>query len=179
MPTGPASRRLAISGPKGRFECPWQVFSQLRDNVQHHLEGGYPRGDFGTLHSIADLVDTPATATVEANRLRDEIRAAWRGLSDKPGTDVAVSLRTMAVLHEEQALPAVRGTVLARVSGWPVPVPPQEAQSLGQMFRGVVLELLRITANASDEDCVQVLADTHSRAKRASSPRHSLSGATE
>jgi hypothetical protein len=45
---------LAFSGPGGSLEVRWIVYALLRDNVQHHLEGGKPSAAFSAVHETSE-----------------------------------------------------------------------------------------------------------------------------
>jgi hypothetical protein len=141
---------LLFSGPSGSFERRWIVYAMLRDNVQHHLEGGAPSPDFGALHAVSDAV-LNGSATVSALKLRGEVERATV-LVGRPISDLAVSIRTRAVTTRVFPLPQVRGTLLASQAGWGLPFPLEQARTLGDLFGSMVEELLRVTEGAREGD---------------------------
>jgi hypothetical protein len=145
---------LVFSGPGGSFERRWIVYAMLRDNVQHHLEGGTPSLGFSALHALSDAV-LNGSATVSALKLRDEAERATV-LIDRPISDLAVSIRTRAVTTRVFPLPEVRGTLLASLAGWGLPFPLEHARKLGDLFGSLVDELLRVTEGAREGDEVTV-----------------------
>lgn len=140
---------LTFLGHKGSFERRWIVYAMLRDNVQHHFEGGTPSGEFKTIHSIGDALVTGRTI-VPASALRSEVQRA-RELLDKPIADLAVSVRTRAVCAMAFPLPETRGTALAKDADWTAPFPLTGLATLGDLFGSFVDELLRITEGGEGE----------------------------
>jgi hypothetical protein len=138
----------------------WTLFSLLRDNVQHHLEGGMPSGQFPAVHAVAYLIGAGGSVKVSARQIRDEVRWVFGGLRCRPVRELAISIRTAAVLANAWPLPAVRGTTLVRVAGWPVPESLAEATTLGGAFGRIAFDLARITEQATKGDQVSVMADS-------------------
>ena len=84
--------RLILIGIAGRRELDWASYALVRDNVQHFVEEGQPSARFAALHAIEAAVDTGATHTVEAARLRGELLQARFSLRKLKIRDAAVSI---------------------------------------------------------------------------------------
>lgn len=145
---------LSFFGPSGSFERRWIVYAMLRDNVQHHLEGGTPSPAFAALHAVSDALAHGET-TVSARTLREQVERA-RPLTEKPIDELAVSLRTRAVCSLHFPLPETRGTSLASRVDWPTSNVTAGAKTLGDLFGDLVSELLRITEGAGESDLVTI-----------------------
>jgi hypothetical protein len=102
---------LTFDGPGGSFERRWIVYAMLRDNVQHHLEGGEPTPAFQHLHQLGDALSS-GSVSVPALALRGELERL-AGLLERPLSQLAVSLRTRAVHMLHFPLPSRGGTSLA------------------------------------------------------------------
>lgn len=146
---------MSFIGPSGSFERRWIVYAMLRDNVQHHLEGGTPTEEFGALHRLGDAMWT-GKVSVPALALRAELSKAAELLA-RPIADLAVSIRTRAVCTYTLNRPDERGTVLARLMEWEVPYPLLDAATLDDAFGSLHAELMRITEGATPTDVVEVL----------------------
>lgn len=146
---------MSFTGPKGWIEQRWIVYALLRDNVQHHLEGGAPSKDFEALHSFASVLGG-ARVCVSAARLRDELTRAKRDLCARPIDDLAISLRTRSVIALSWPPPDRVETSLVKDSSSSIPMLGGNARSLDDVFGHLVDGLLRITEGASDVDVVEV-----------------------
>jgi len=146
---------LMFQGPGGSFERRWIVYAMLRDNVQHHLEGGTPSSAFSRVHGLGDAL-TGTEVVVPALELRNELEHL-HGVLERPIADLAVSLRTRAAHSLRFPLPAERNTVLAAAIDWEPPFPLKGAATLGDAFGSLVSELLRITEGAKAGDVVRVV----------------------
>jgi hypothetical protein len=146
---------LIFQGPGGSFERRWIVYAMLRDNVQHHLEGGAPSGEFSALHTLGEALSN-GEVTVPAPKLRSELLRA-RVLLDRPADDLAVSVRTRAACNLSFPLPAVSATALAAQEDWTVPFPMEGAETLGDLLGSFLEELLRVATGASDSDVVRAI----------------------
>jgi hypothetical protein len=145
---------LTFEGPKGSFERRWVVYAMLRDNVQHHLEGGEPTTDFRRLHSLGEALST-GSVSVPALELRTEL-GRLDGLLALPISRLAISLRTRAVHTLSFPLPDLRATSLVSTVGWAPPFPLAGAHTLSDAFGSLVVELRRITDGAAPGDEVTV-----------------------
>jgi hypothetical protein len=146
---------LSFLGPGGSFERRWIVYAMLRDNVQHHLEGGTPSPDFACLHALGEALVAGSVA-VPALSLRSELMRA-RQLLDRPIDDLAISLKTRAAHMLSFPPPEQRSTdLVSKVGGLP-PFPLEGAGTLGDAFGSLVLELLRISEGASPSDVIEVV----------------------
>jgi hypothetical protein len=141
---------LAFQGPNGAFERRWIVYAMLRDNVQHHLEGGTPTEAFSALHALSTALSS-GEVKVPARQLHAEMTRA-RELLERPISDLAVSIRTRAVLALCQSFPDLRGTELVSVAQWTAHLPICGAETLADVFGSLVQELLRVTEEATEED---------------------------
>jgi hypothetical protein len=138
---------------KGEHEgsVEWSQYALLRDNVQHYLEFGQPRNSFTALHTVESAVDGEQRR-VRAQELRQEVKDAWEALAGVTLEQSAVSLRTRAIMTGCEQAPQVRGTVVARLAGWELPVRGSAGQPLRELLRGFVEVVLSLTANAGRED---------------------------
>ncbi len=150
-------RRMSLTfhGPRGGFERRWIVYAMLRDNVQHHLEGGAPTEAFSALHALGAALSR-GEVTVPARKLHAELTRA-RGLLDRPIDDLAVSIRTRAICSLLFPLPNLQATELASAAEWTVPFPMAMGKTLGDVFGSLVEELLHVTEGASEEDVLTAI----------------------
>jgi hypothetical protein len=146
---------LSFLGPRGGVERRWIVYAMLRDNVQHHLEGGAPSSEFANLHAIADAL-VSGRVTVPALALRSEL-ARLEPLLARSIDDLAVSVRTRAVQSMSLPLPEQPSTELITELDWTLPFPLSGASTLADAFGSLVVELLRITEGAGGSDVVEVV----------------------
>jgi hypothetical protein len=134
--------RLVVVETGHAAECDWVLCTSLRDNVQHHLEGGHPGGTFLSIHALADRCWAGSEVQISAVDLADELRQV-RPLLAALGVDrLAISIRSRAALTGAPAAPAVRGTILWRLTGWQLPVTLEGARSVGEVFAGLFDGLL-------------------------------------
>jgi len=146
---------LSFIGPTGSFERRWIVYAILRDNVQHHLEGGVPGPQFAALHAIGGAL-AQGEVRVSAPVLHAELERV-RPLLERPLLELAVSERTRAVCMLDLPLPAASATMLASSAGWQPPLPAHNPQTLGDVFGSLVVELLRVTEGAAEGDELTVV----------------------
>jgi hypothetical protein len=146
---------LTFTGPRGSFERRWIVYAMLRDNVQHHLEHGQPTPAFQHLHSLGQALST-GTFSVPALALRDEL-GRLASILELPIAELAISVRTQAVLTLLFPLPERSGTMLASDVGWELPFPLDGAMTLQDAFGSLVSELLRVTDGAVPADTLTVV----------------------
>lgn len=147
--------KLWIAGTRLAVECDWALCTSLRDNVQHHLEGGRPSGTFPAIHALADRCWAPASVSVESRQLRGELERA-RALESLPIGRLAMSIRSRAALTGAPVAPAVRGTELVRLVGWRAPVRVVGATSLGNVLGDTMRRLLEFCAAAGDAAVILV-----------------------
>ena len=147
---------MSFTGPRGWIEQRWIVYSLLRDNVQHHLEGGAPSGAFEALHSLAGAIGG-ARVVVPALRLRAELERAKAALAGRPLDDLAISLRTRSVLSFHWPPQDRRETALVKTWGGSIPFISPSAATLDEVFGHLLDGLLRITDGASEGDTVEVI----------------------
>jgi hypothetical protein len=130
----------------------------LRDNVQHHLQAGRPVPGYHWIHAIADAVIGVDSAQPPACELWTELSLAFDGIRELGIEDLAMSLRTRSTLTGIQSLPAVRGTILLRRAGWPTPLRLACANTLGDLFGGLVRGIERITLSGNALGIVEVVS---------------------
>ncbi|HEY2409242.1 MAG TPA: hypothetical protein VGI10_24725 [Polyangiaceae bacterium] len=133
----------------------WVRFSLFRDNVQHHLEGGLPSSDYSELHSIALAIEGH-DLSLSARQLRRQVLRARAALSELSGDEIAISIRTRAILTGARELPCVHGTVLASAVGWEPSLPEVWVKRFSQLCAPFVNAVLDVTEAASAEDTVLV-----------------------
>ena len=141
-------------GPRGQVEQRWVVYAALRDNVQHHLEGGSPSEDFSALHTIATAL-TGARVVVPAAKLHDELLRA-RALLERPASDLAISARTRSLMAMSWPPPDIRETVLASDVGGLPALLGGNPRTLGDVFGHLLEHLLAITEGAGSEATLAV-----------------------
>jgi hypothetical protein len=141
---------LVFTGPGGSTERRWIVYALLRDNVQHHLEGGEPGKSFPAVHAVSSALGG-GKAQVSASELREELERA-RALEDRPIEELALSPRTVAVISHRWPPPKDASTKLA--SQWAIKIPAAHgAKTLGDVFGNLIEDLLRV---AGDGDGAEV-----------------------
>jgi hypothetical protein len=133
----------------------WSAYALLRDNVQHYLESRPGRSGFAALHEIERVVDGQPRS-VSALALRRELQQAWSALAGLKLAQSAVSLRTRAILTGCDRPPAIRATVVARLTGWPLPVTGSDEQPLRAHLADFVEALLVVTDAATSTDDLYV-----------------------
>jgi hypothetical protein len=143
--------KLLIRNGERERRVEWSQYALLRDNVQHYLEFGQPRNSFTALHAVEIAVDGERRR-VRAQELRQEVQDAWNALAHVTLEQSAVSLRTRAIMTGCERAPQVRGTVVARLAGWDLPVQGLAHQPLRELLSGFVEVVLSLTENASKED---------------------------
>lgn len=132
---------IRFSGPLGGFRTGAEQVLLLRDNVQHHLQGGVPSPEYPRIHAMADVVFAAGPATFPAADLWSELTRAFRRLEHLEYRELAMSIRTRAILTHTRALPAVRGTALVRMTGWRVPMATAGVSTLGELFQSLLTRL--------------------------------------
>ncbi len=137
--------RIEIGGPNGAMFCEWSAAALLRDNVMHWLEDEEPSGRFPAIHALADWSPTCGRTPVRAEDLADELAVALPLLREVRGKDLAIGIWTRARMTGQQAPPTVRGTVVARLVGWTLPMPLADDASLEECYRPF-LDALRSSA---------------------------------
>jgi hypothetical protein len=136
-----------FTGPRGGFGIGAELILLFRDNVQHHLQGGIPSPGFARLHRVADVVSPPSAERVPASELWEDVSVGFARIRNVERRELAMSIRTRAILTRTPVLPAVRGTALVRLTGWRVPVPTIDAPYLGDLFAGLVTRLAALTSS--------------------------------
>jgi hypothetical protein len=133
----------------------WTQYALLRDNVQHYLEFGQPQNSFTALHGLERAVDD-GRGRVRARELRQEVQGAWDGLAGLKLDQSAVSLRTRAIMTGCDQAPQVRGTVVASLAGWELPIRGPASQPVRELLHGFVDVVLFLTEDATDDDDLTV-----------------------
>jgi hypothetical protein len=144
----------------GTARLDWSQYALLRDNVQHYLESGPGQARFEALHAVEHAVDGEPTR-VNALGLRSELQRAWAALAELALSRSAVSLRTRALLTGCDRAPLVRGTVVAKLTGWSLPLVADDAQLLRDRLAAFVEALLGLTECAVANDDVLVVRASH------------------
>jgi hypothetical protein len=148
---------LAFTGPSGTAEHRWIVYALLRDNVQHHLEGGTPdTTDFEALHAIdAALGGNPVR--VNARQFRRELDRA-SVLLPQPIAFLAISNQTRAILDRSWRASDRRGSRTTSAEGVVSTIPwlSSHARTLDDVFGNLVRSLMAITSLAGEADVVEV-----------------------
>lgn len=135
----------------------WGVYALLRDNVEYYLEQGQHRRSFQALHAFERAVDGVAQR-VNAPALGREVAEAWSALENVTLGQSAVSLRTRAIMTGCREAPRVRGTVLAHVAGWDLPIQGQDGQPLRELLSDFVSVLLWLTQCGPEHELLIVRA---------------------
>jgi hypothetical protein len=139
---------------RGSLEIPWLQYTLLRDNVVHHLEGPGAPGEFVALHRISSAVGQDLIAVSAASLCR-EMRVVSERLLTLPVSELAISAPTRSIL--QLAWPAVTGPASAVVGpSVTLGALSQGAETLGDVFGGVVEALLDLTTNAEPDEQVEV-----------------------
>lgn len=146
--------QLIFRSRQGTARLEWSEFALLRDNVQHYLESGPGQRGYDAIHVVERAVDGEPSE-INALGLRQELQRAWSSLAGLALSQSAVSLRTRALLTGYHP-PLVRGTVVAKLAGWSLPLVADEAQPLRTRLAGFVEALLTITDGAAPSDDVHV-----------------------
>lgn len=144
---------LTFHSPRGSVEQRWTHCALLRDNVQHHLEGGKPSREFECLHTIGEA-PAQRVVSVLARQLRAELERARQGLAGIPAASLAVSRGTLAV---QWPPPAAQETELAGAHARSLPFSDRPGATLGELFGPLLDRLLRITEGTSATDEVVVI----------------------
>ncbi len=145
---------LTFSGPGGSAERRWIVYALLRDNVQHHLEGGESSGKFPQLDKISDALGAKS-ARVSAKGLAEELSRA-RQIVERPIEDLALSSRTVAVVSHFWPPPTDKKTRLASEHQVTIPFV-MGAETLGDVFGSFIDELIVVATGGKDDAEVEVI----------------------
>jgi hypothetical protein len=151
--------QLRLVGPAGCYECTWAMFSLFCDNVEHHVEQHARRSDFRALRGIAAVVGTSRRVIVPARDLHSEVLSAWAILGAVPAHEIAVSVRTSALLNNAWPLPDATHRATASESDHRLPIRLREVRTGAEAFDRVIKGLLRITESAVRPDVVWVWPD--------------------
>ena len=135
---------MSISNQVRTFRCGRVLCALLRDNIQHHLEGGIPSGAFPAIHALADAPWDSGPVSVSPVMLIFELEAAWPELRDLPTESLAISIRTRAIITHSRCPPEVHGTVLRRHVNWAIPLAPVASNTLQGVFGELVAGLIGI-----------------------------------
>jgi hypothetical protein len=147
---------FCFDGPRGSLEQRWIVYALLRDNVQHHLEGGQATDAFQCLYRVADALGG-TRVVLPARQLHAEMERAKAALLSRPIVDLAISSRTRAVIDCTWPPPSNQVTeVLGSDFGAAVAWLPAEIDRLDQVFGHLIRSLIEITEGAKVDDVVEV-----------------------
>jgi len=144
---------LTFLMPRGGFETRWIVYALLRDNVQHHLEGGCSSQAYAAIHSIAAALGGKRIS-VPAHQLRDEAGRALDALGERNISELAIGGRTEAAISLAWPPHAVDtrilgDSVLALGLG--------EPRTLGEVFGTLLRAIVDGTKDATIYDVVEVV----------------------
>lgn len=157
--------QLLLQGREQARRVEWSQYALMRDNVQHYLEFGQPQNSFAALHGLERAVDS-GRGRIRARELRQEVQGAWDGLAGIKLEQSAVSLRTRAIMTSCDQAPQVRGTVVARLAGWELPVHGAASQPVRELLRGFVDVVLSLTEDASEDDELTVAREDRVSVRR-------------
>jgi hypothetical protein len=144
-----------------RLATGYERFLLFRDNVQHHLQAGHPVPAYDLIHAVADAPLEHAVVCLKASALWEQSWQAYRELCELPIADLAMSIRTKAILTGTPVLPAIRGTALLRLTGWKVPIATQGARTLGELFQALLSRVALITRSSSKDGQIELLLRLH------------------
>ena len=147
---------VVFSAPLGDFGIHYENVLLFRDNVQHYLQAGRPTPGYPLIHAIADAPLDGEILQIKASRLWGEVSHAFEQIRSVSVADLAVSIRTRAILTNTRALPVVRGTVLLRLTGWKLPLIAPSALTIGELFDDFVAKLAIVTDAGSARGVVHV-----------------------
>jgi hypothetical protein len=146
---------LSYVGPKGSFEERWIVFALLRDNVQHHIEGGTRTEAFGAVYSISEALGG-GQVKIDARALNEQVTRA-KVLLARPVDDLAISLLTKTAIHLLWPPRGEHETALVKDTMDSVPGVQRDARTLHDVFGDFVEQLLSITDGAAAGEVVEVI----------------------
>lgn len=146
---------LMFSGPKGTIERRWILYALLRDNVQHHLEGGTPGARFGAIHGVVEALGGRRTR-INARELHAQAVSARDQLLHRPIDQLAIGARTRAVVSREVPRVDANTTALVPPGQTYGIVVLEGAKTLDDVFGPFVNELVAMTEGAGDDDFVEV-----------------------
>jgi hypothetical protein len=145
---------LSFTGPRGTVEHRWITYALLCDNVLHHLEKGRTSPQFLAIHDAARALG--GRVTLSARRFHGELEAVVR-LLERPIADLAISVRTRAVLDRSwPPPPGHEATTAPARDSVSIPWLAPSARTLNDAFGNVVRSLLSVTADAREDDVVEV-----------------------
>ena len=147
---------VVFSAPLGDFGVRYESVLLFRDNVQHYLQAGRPTPGYPLVHAIADAPLDGEILRFKAGRLWGEVSHAFEQIRSIDIADLAVSIRTRAILTNTRALPVVRGTVLLRLTGWKLPLVAPRALTIGELFDDFVDKLAIVTDAGAARGVVHV-----------------------
>jgi len=147
---------VVFSAPLGDFGVRYEIALLLRDNVQHYLQAARPTPGYPQIHAIAGAPLDGEILRFRASRLWGEVSHAFEQIRSISIADLAVSIRTRAILTNTRTLPLVRGTVLLRLTGWRLPFIPRRALTIGELFEDFVDKLAIVTDAGSARGVVHV-----------------------
>jgi hypothetical protein len=136
---------VLFSAPLGDFGIRYEIALLFRDNAQHYLQAGRPSLGYPLVHAIADATPDGEILQIKASRLWDEVSHAFERIRSIVIADLAVGIRTRAILTDTRALPNVAGTVLLRLTGWEPPFIPRRVRTIGELFDDFVNKLCIVT----------------------------------
>jgi hypothetical protein len=148
--------RALFVGPGGSFVTACDQVLMLRDNVQHHLQAGRITAEYYWVHELADTVVASGAVSTPARALWTELARAFARLGCVRIEDLAMSIRTHGILSGISQFPAVRGTILVRLTCWRIPIASRGFSTLGELFTDLRRGLERVTAFGRSKARVEV-----------------------
>ncbi len=145
---------LSFITPRGSLERRWIEFALLRDNVQHHLEGGVPSAAFTNLHRITEALGGKELE-LPAKALREELLKA-EPLLKRPVAELAISMRTRTVVERIWPIPPGAETKLVKDTSSTSVLDGREKE-LTDVFGVLLYGLLRITEGAGETEKLRVI----------------------
>lgn len=148
--------RALFVGPGGSFVARFDKLLLLRDNVQHHLQAGRITGEYFWIHELADTVLVRGRVCAPTRELWAEIARAFARIRHVCIEDLAMSIRTHAIVSGLCGFPAIRGTVLLRLTPWRIPIPTRGLSTLGELFADIRNGIERVTGSGASSARVEV-----------------------
>jgi len=151
-----ATMNVVFASSTASFVASYPTLLLLRDNIQHHLQCGRPVPGYALIHRIAEPPLRRSQKTL-ARQLWNEISLGFRGLAELRLEQLAISIRTRALLSGVRDLPPVRGTTLASVAGWSVPIPMEGKSTLAEIFSELRDGLACVTRFGTESGHIEVV----------------------
>lgn len=151
-----ASFTVVFASSTASYVASYVSILLLRDNIQHHLQCGRLTPGYALIHAIAEP-PFPRPKPQLARHLWGEVSLGFRGIAGLQLSQLAISIRTRGLLTGVRELPAVRGTALASIVNWQVPLEIQGKNTLGEVFDDVRAGLARVTRFGSESGHIDIV----------------------